>query len=68
MTRIVVKIGSSLLTNDGRGLDMAAMNDWAGQISSERQSAGTGWSSFRPAPSRRVSGGSAGSRRPDSLS
>lgn len=33
MTRIVVKIGSSLLTNDGRGLDMAAMNDWAGQIS-----------------------------------
>ena len=33
MTRIVVKIGSSLLTNDGQGLDTAAMNDWARQIS-----------------------------------
>ena len=33
MTRIVVKIGSSLLTNDGQGLDTAAMEDWAGQIS-----------------------------------
>ena len=32
MSRIVVKIGSSLLTNDGQGLDTAAIVDWADQI------------------------------------
>jgi glutamate 5-kinase len=30
--RIVVKVGSSLLTNDGRGLDHAAVARWAGEI------------------------------------
>jgi glutamate 5-kinase len=30
--RIVVKVGSSLVTNDGRGLDHAALGRWAGEI------------------------------------
>src|SRR6266550_1753889 len=30
--RIVVKVGSSLVTNDGRGLDHAAVARWAGEI------------------------------------
>jgi len=30
--RIVVKVGSSLVTNDGRGLDHAAVANWAAQI------------------------------------
>jgi glutamate 5-kinase len=30
--RWVVKVGSSLVTNDGRGLDLAAIEDWAGQL------------------------------------
>ena len=30
--RIVVKVGSSLVTNDGRGLDHAAIGEWARQI------------------------------------
>jgi glutamate 5-kinase len=30
--RIVVKLGSSLVTADGRGLDHAALSRWAGQI------------------------------------
>jgi glutamate 5-kinase len=30
--RWVVKIGSALLTNDGRGLARAAIADWVGQI------------------------------------
>jgi glutamate 5-kinase len=32
--RWVVKIGSSLLTNDGRGLDHAMMDAWVGQVAS----------------------------------
>ena len=32
MTRIVVKIGSSLITNDGKGLDTDAIDSWASQI------------------------------------
>src|SRR5690606_5721702 len=32
MSRLVVKIGSSLLTNDGRGLDESAIAGWADQI------------------------------------
>ena len=32
MTRVVVKIGSSLITNDGRGLDTDAIESWASQI------------------------------------
>ena len=31
-TRLVVKVGSSLVTNDGRGLDHAAVARWAAQI------------------------------------
>ncbi|HXF46616.1 MAG TPA: glutamate 5-kinase [Burkholderiaceae bacterium] len=30
--RVVVKVGSSLVTNDGRGLDLAAIARWAEQI------------------------------------
>lgn len=30
--RLVVKVGSSLVTNDGRGLDHARLAQWAGQI------------------------------------
>ncbi len=32
LKRIVVKIGSSLLTNNGRGLDRTAIYEWANQI------------------------------------
>lgn len=35
--RIVVKVGSSLVTNEGNGLDRCALEDWAGQISQLRQ-------------------------------
>jgi len=31
--RIVVKVGSSLVTNDGRGLDEAAIGEWSRQLS-----------------------------------
>lgn len=34
--RWVVKIGSSLLTNDGRGLDVRAINDWVAQMAELR--------------------------------
>ncbi len=34
---IVVKVGSSLVTNDGRGLDQTAIAAWAGQIARLRQ-------------------------------
>ncbi len=30
--RIVVKVGSSLVTNEGRGLDATAIGDWCVQI------------------------------------
>ena len=30
--RVVIKIGSSLLTNEGRGLDHVAITEWADQI------------------------------------
>lgn len=35
--RIVVKIGSALLTGGGRGLDMARIADWVAQIAAIRQ-------------------------------
>ncbi|WP_338771064.1 glutamate 5-kinase [Massilia sp. METH4] len=35
-SRIIVKVGSSLVTNDGRGLDQAAIARWAAQISALR--------------------------------
>jgi glutamate 5-kinase len=34
--RIVVKVGSGLVTNDGRGLDQAAIGEWARQIADLR--------------------------------
>ncbi|MBL8383703.1 MAG: glutamate 5-kinase [Burkholderiales bacterium] len=34
--RLVVKVGSALVTNDGRGLDAAAIAHWAGQIAALR--------------------------------
>jgi len=30
--RLVVKVGSSLVTNEGKGIDLHAVNHWAGQI------------------------------------
>ncbi|MGH6628445.1 MAG: glutamate 5-kinase, partial [Burkholderiales bacterium] len=30
--RLVVKIGSSLVTNDGQGLDLAALARWVGEL------------------------------------
>ncbi len=35
--RLVVKVGSALVTNNGSGLDLAAINDWARQIAILRQ-------------------------------
>ncbi len=34
--RLIVKVGSSLVTNDGRGLDHVAIQNWARQIASLR--------------------------------
>jgi len=35
--RLVVKIGSGLVTNEGRGLDHEALADWAGQLAQLRR-------------------------------
>ena len=35
--RLVVKVGSALVTNNGTGLDLAAIDDWARQIAVLRQ-------------------------------
>ncbi len=35
--RLVIKIGSTLVTNNGRGLDFAAIARWAGQIARLRE-------------------------------
>ena len=35
--RFVVKVGSALVTNNGAGLDLAAIDDWARQINVLRQ-------------------------------
>ena len=35
--RIVVKVGSALVTNDGRGLDESAIERWAAQIAELRR-------------------------------
>jgi len=35
--RLVVKVGSALVTNNGAGLDLAAIDDWARQIHAVRQ-------------------------------
>jgi len=36
--RLVIKVGSALVTNNGEGLDLAAINEWARQIAELRQS------------------------------
>lgn len=38
MRRVVIKIGSSLITNDGRGLNAAGIRDWTQQINSLQSS------------------------------
>ena len=35
--RLVIKVGSALVTNNGEGLDLAAINEWARQIAQLRQ-------------------------------
>jgi len=35
--RLIIKVGSSLVTNDGRGLDHNAIQNWAAQIASLRK-------------------------------
>ena len=35
--RLVIKVGSALVTNNGAGLDLAAINEWAKQIAELRQ-------------------------------
>ena len=35
--RLVAKVGSSLVTNEGRGLDRAAVAHWAAQIAALRK-------------------------------
>lgn len=35
--RLVIKVGSSLVTNDGKGLDQRAIADWATQVAALRQ-------------------------------
>ena len=35
--RLVVKVGSALVTNNGTGLDLNAIADWARQIATLRQ-------------------------------
>ena len=35
--RLVIKVGSSLVTNQGKGLDLAALARWAGQIAELRR-------------------------------
>ena len=34
--RLVIKVGSALVTNNGKGLDTAAIEEWARQIASLR--------------------------------
>ncbi|MBP0122655.1 MAG: glutamate 5-kinase, partial [Candidatus Nitrotoga sp.] len=36
--RVVVKVGSSLVTNHGEGLDVRAIENWAQQIATLRES------------------------------
>ncbi len=35
--RLVIKVGSALVTNNGEGLDLSAINEWARQIAQLRQ-------------------------------
>ncbi len=40
--RVVIKVGSSLVTNEGRGVDLAAIEHWSEQIARIRKPAGDG--------------------------
>jgi glutamate 5-kinase len=40
--RVVIKVGSSLVTNEGRGIDLAAIEHWSEQIARIREPAGEG--------------------------
>ena len=44
--RLVIKVGSALVTNNGTGLDLNAINEWARQIAQLRQAS---IDSFMPA-------------------
>ena len=57
--RIVAKVGSSLVTNEGRGLDRAAVAHWAAQIAALRKQAGR-WCWCPAARSRKAWRGWAG--------
>ena len=35
--RLILKVGSALVTNNGAGLDLTAINDWARQIAQLRK-------------------------------
>jgi hypothetical protein len=52
--RIVVKVGSSLVTNEGRGLDAAAIGEWCRQLAAGRGAGGRprewSWSPAAPLP------------------
>jgi hypothetical protein len=48
--RMVVKVGSSLVTNEGRGLDHAALTGWAEQIARARKGPESCWSPAAPSP------------------
>jgi hypothetical protein len=49
--RIVVKVGSSLVTNDGRGLDEGAIGEWCRQLARWRATAArSSWCPAAPSP------------------
>ena len=41
--RIVVKVGSSLVTNEGRGLDEVAIGEWCRQLAALTRDGREGW-------------------------
>ena len=42
LSRVVIKVGSSLVTNEGRGVDLAAIEHWSEQIARIRHPHGDG--------------------------
>jgi glutamate 5-kinase len=49
--RRIVKVGSSLVTNEGRGLDEAAIGEWSRQLAAlVRRGARSSWSPAAPLP------------------
>jgi tetrahydromethanopterin S-methyltransferase subunit B len=76
--RLVIKVGSALVTNNGEGLDLVAINDWARQIAELQRTRQAGHAGLfrshrlRPAapwlakaPERRARAAGGGCRRPD---